>query len=112
MTGAFAAAHHDHPGIKETAMNPRPLGRSSLYVAPLAFGGNVFGWSADQAASFALLDAFTEAGFSLVDTADVYSAWVPGNQGGESETLIGRWLAQGGGRRERIVIATKVAKWG
>jgi aryl-alcohol dehydrogenase-like predicted oxidoreductase len=93
-------------------MNPRPLGRSSLYVAPLAFGGNVFGWSADQAASFALLDAFTEAGFSLVDTADVYSAWVPGNQGGESETLIGRWLAQGGGRRERIVIATKVAKWG
>lgn len=93
-------------------MNPRPLGRSSLYVAPLAFGGNVFGWSADHAASFALLDAFTEAGFSLVDTADVYSAWVPGNQGGESETLIGRWLAQGGGRRERIVIATKVAKWG
>ncbi|QWP77665.1 aldo/keto reductase [Lysobacter sp. K5869] len=92
-------------------MNLRPLGRSSLSVAPLAFGGNVFGWSADEAASFALLDAFTEAGFSLVDTADAYSAWVPGNQGGESERIIGRWLAQGGGRRERIVIATKVAKW-
>ncbi|ALN60710.1 oxidoreductase, aldo/keto reductase family [Lysobacter enzymogenes] len=92
-------------------MNLRPLGRSSLSVAPLAFGGNVFGWSADEAASFALLDAFTEAGFALVDTADVYSAWVPGNQGGESERIIGRWLAQGGGRRERVVIATKVAKW-
>ncbi|MET4729038.1 aryl-alcohol dehydrogenase-like predicted oxidoreductase [Lysobacter enzymogenes] len=92
-------------------MNLRPLGRSSLSVAPLAFGGNVFGWSADEATSFALLDAFTEAGFSLVDTADVYSAWVPGNQGGESERIIGRWLAQGGGRRERIVVATKVAKW-
>jgi len=93
-------------------MNLRPLGRSSLSVAPLAFGGNVFGWSADEATSFALLDAFTEAGFGLVDTADVYSAWVPGNRGGESERIIGRWLAQGGGRRERIVIATKVAKWG
>ncbi|MGO1070290.1 aldo/keto reductase [Lysobacter sp. CA199] len=92
-------------------MNLRPLGRSSLSVAPLAFGGNVFGWSADQAATFALLDAFTEAGFALVDTADVYSVWAPGNVGGESETLIGRWLAQGGGRRERVVIATKVAKW-
>ncbi|MBN7135275.1 alcohol dehydrogenase [Lysobacter enzymogenes] len=92
-------------------MNLRPLGRSSLSVAPLAFGGNVFGWSADEATSFALLDAFTEAGFALVDTADVYSAWVPGNQGGESERIIGRWLAQGGGRRERIVVATKVAKW-
>ncbi|MGH8080745.1 MAG: aldo/keto reductase [Lysobacter sp.] len=92
-------------------MTLRALGGSPLSVAPLAFGGNVFGWSADQAATFALLDAFTEAGCSLVDTADVYPAWVPGNRGGESEALIGRWLAQGGGRRERIVIATKVAKW-
>ena len=92
-------------------MNLRPLGRSSLSVAPLAFGGNVFGWSADEATSFALLDAFTDAGFALVDTADVYSAWVPGHQGGESERIIGRWLAQGGGRRERVVVATKVAKW-
>ena len=65
------------------------LGRSGLHVRPLAFGGNVFGWSADEKASFALLDAFVDAGFNLVDTADVYSAWVPGNTGGESETLIG-----------------------
>ncbi|QQP94878.1 aldo/keto reductase [Lysobacter enzymogenes] len=92
-------------------MKMRPLGRSSLSVAPLAFGGNVLGWSADEATGFALLDAFIEAGFALVDTADAYSAWVPGNQGGESERIIGRWLAQGGGRRERIVVATKVGKW-
>ncbi len=92
-------------------MHLRPLGRSPLRVAPLAFGGNVFGWSADAATSFALLDAFVDAGFSLVDTADVYSAWAPGNAGGESENLIGRWLAQGGGRRERVVVATKVGKW-
>ena len=70
----------------------RELGRSGLHVRPLAFGGNVFGWSADEKASFALLDAFVDAGFNLVDTADVYSAWVPGNAGGESETLIGKWL--------------------
>ncbi|MBD9370350.1 aldo/keto reductase [Xanthomonas sp. XNM01] len=89
----------------------RELGRSGLTVAPLAFGGNVFGWSADEKTAFALLDAFVDAGFNLVDTADAYSAWVPGNAGGESETIIGRWLAQGGGRRDRIVLATKVAKW-
>lgn len=93
-------------------MRLRPLGRSPLAVAPIAFGGNVFGWSADAATSFALLDAFSEAGFNLVDTADMYSSWAPGNAGGESESLIGRWLAQGGGRRERLVIATKVGKWG
>jgi aryl-alcohol dehydrogenase-like predicted oxidoreductase len=89
----------------------RPLGNSSLSVAPLAFGGNVFGWSADEKRSFELLDTFVDAGFNLVDTADVYSAWVPGNRGGESETIIGKWLAQGGGRRDKVVIATKVAKW-
>lgn len=89
----------------------RPLGRSGLQVAPIAFGGNVFGWSVDQARSFALLDAFVEAGFNLVDTADVYSAWAPGNAGGESETIIGRWL-QHSGKRDRVVLATKVAKWG
>ncbi len=89
----------------------RELGRSGLQVAPLAFGGNVFGWSADEKTSFALLDAFVDAGFNLVDTADVYSSWVPGNRGGESETIIGRWL-QRGGKRDRVVIATKVAKWG
>lgn len=88
----------------------RELGRSGLHVAPIAFGGNVFGWSADEKMSFALLDAFVEAGFNLVDTADVYSAWVPGNQGGESETLIGKWLHQSG-KRDKIVLATKVAKW-
>ncbi len=89
----------------------RELGRSGLQVAPLAFGGNVFGWSADEKTSFALLDAFVDAGFDLVDTADVYSSWVPGNHGGESETIIGRWL-QRSGKRDRVVIATKVAKWG
>lgn len=93
-------------------MRLRPLGRSPLAVAPIAFGGNVFGWSADAATSFALLDAFSEAGFNLVDTADMYSSWAPGHAGGESETLIGRWLAQGGGRRERLLVATKVGKWG
>ena len=86
----------------------KELGRSGLQVSPLAFGGNVFGWTADPAQSFRLLDAWLEAGFNFVDTADVYSRWVPGHQGGESETLIGQWLAQGGGRRERVVLATKV----
>jgi aryl-alcohol dehydrogenase-like predicted oxidoreductase len=76
-------------------------------VAPLAFGGNVFGWTADEATSFALLDAFVAAGFNLIDTADVYSVWVPGHGGGESETIIGRWLKRRGGR-DRVVIATKV----
>jgi aryl-alcohol dehydrogenase-like predicted oxidoreductase len=89
-------------------MQMNPLGRSGLNVAPLAFGGNVFGWTADEATSFRLLDAFVDAGFNLVDTADVYSRWVPGHAGGESESVIGRWLQQGGGRRERIVLATKV----
>jgi aryl-alcohol dehydrogenase-like predicted oxidoreductase len=76
-------------------------------VAPLAFGGNVFGWTADEATSFSLLDAFVDAGFNLVDTADVYSRWVPGHSGGESETIIGKWLARSG-KRDRIVLATKV----
>ncbi|WP_201313525.1 aldo/keto reductase [Dyella sp. EPa41] len=92
-------------------MNLRPLGRSSLSVAPLAFGGNVFGWSVDEQRSFELLDAFVDAGFNLIDTADVYSAWVPGNRGGESETIIGKWLKRSG-KRDKVVIATKVAKWG
>lgn len=91
-------------------MSLRRLGRSDLEIAPLVFGGNVFGWSADEARSFALLDAFVDAGFNLIDTADVYSAWVPGNQGGESETIIGRWLRQSG-KRQQVLIATKVAKW-
>ncbi|MGO4703446.1 aldo/keto reductase [Dyella sp. 2RAB6] len=91
-------------------MQHRRLGRSELSIAPLAFGGNVFGWSVDEKRSFELLDQFVDAGFNLIDTADVYSAWAPGNRGGESETIIGKWLRQSG-KRERVVIATKVAKW-
>jgi aryl-alcohol dehydrogenase-like predicted oxidoreductase len=91
-------------------MQTRPLGKSSLSIAPLVFGGNVFGWSVDEKRSFELLDAFVEAGGNLIDTADVYSSWVPGNQGGESETIIGRWL-QHSGKRDRVLLATKVAKW-
>lgn len=91
-------------------MQLRQLGKSSLSVAPLAFGGNVFGWSADEKRSHELLDAFVDAGLNLVDTADVYSAWVPGNRGGESETIIGKWLKQSG-KRDKVVLATKVAKW-
>lgn len=91
-------------------MQKRTLGNSPLQVAPLAFGGNVFGWSADETRSFELLDAFVDAGFDLIDTADVYSAWVDGNRGGESETLIGKWLKRSG-KREQVVIATKVGKW-
>ena len=88
-------------------MRFRPLGRSGLACTPLAFGGNVFGWTADEATSFRLLDEFVDAGFNLIDTADVYSSWVEGNRGGESETIIGNWLAKSG-KRERVLIATKV----
>ncbi|MFD8978210.1 MULTISPECIES: aldo/keto reductase [Streptomyces] len=85
----------------------RPLGSSDLHVFPLALGGNVFGWTADEAQSFAVLDAYAAAGGNFVDTADVYSAWAEGNEGGESETVIGRWLASRG-NRDDIVVATKV----
>ena len=88
-------------------MEYRTLGRSALQVSPLCFGGNVFGWTADERTSFSLLDAWVEAGFNFVDTADVYSRWAPGHTGGESESVIGRWLKQGG-RRDRVLIATKV----
>ncbi|MBA2079791.1 aldo/keto reductase [Rhodanobacter sp. PCA2] len=91
-------------------MQTRAIGRSPLSIAPLVFGGNVFGWSADEAHSFELLDAFVDGGGSMVDTADVYSAWVQGNRGGESETIIGKWLKRSG-KRDRVQIATKVAKW-
>ncbi len=91
-------------------MQKRPLGRSGLSIAPLMFGGNVFGWTADEATSFALLDAFVDGGFDAIDSADVYSAWVPGHVGGESETIIGKWL-KNRGRRDDVIIATKVAKW-
>ncbi|MFJ8888634.1 aldo/keto reductase [Streptomyces sp. NPDC102402] len=85
----------------------RPLGSSSLQVFPLALGGNVFGWTADEDRTFAVLDAYVAAGGNFIDTADSYSAWIPGNEGGESETLIGRWLAARS-RRDDVVIATKV----
>lgn len=85
----------------------RTLGSSDLAVFPLALGGNVFGWTADEAQSFAVLDAYTAAGGNFVDTADAYSAWAPGNEGGESETVIGRWIAARGNRSD-IVVATKV----
>ena len=87
----------------------RKLGSSDLEVFPLALGGNVFGWTADEAASFAVLDAYTAAGGNFVDTADSYSAWVEGNGGGESETIIGRWV-RARGNRDDVVIATKVSQ--
>jgi len=89
-------------------MDKRRIGRSDLTVAPFCLGGNVFGWTADEAASFAILDRFVESGFDFIDTADVYSRWAPGHVGGESETVIGRWLAARPGVRDRIVLATKV----
>jgi len=88
-------------------MKTRKLGNTGLETPPLAFGGNVFGWTADEAMSFRLLDAFVDAGFNFIDTADVYSMWVPGNEGGESETVIGNWL-QKSGKRDQVIIATKV----
>ncbi|HLJ25534.1 MAG TPA: aldo/keto reductase [Candidatus Angelobacter sp.] len=88
-------------------MQKRKLGNSGLEVAPLAFGGNVFGWTAEEPTAFSLLDAFVAAGLNFIDTADTYSRWAPGNQGGESETVIGNWLKRSG-RRQQVVIATKV----
>ena len=88
-------------------MEKRALGRSGLHAAPLALGGNVFGWTADEATSFAILDRFVDLGFDLIDTANTYSTWVPGHVGGESETIIGKWLKKGG-KRDRVLIATKV----
>src|SRR3954467_3836205 len=88
-------------------MEYRQLGRSGLSVSPICLGGNVFGWTVDERTSFSILDAWVDAGFNFIDTADVYSRWVPGHAGGESETVIGRWLKQGG-RRDKVVIATKV----
>ena len=88
-------------------MEKRQLGSTGFEVAPLAFGGNVFGWTVDELTSFRLLDAFVDAGFNLIDTADSYSRWAPGHRGGESETIIGRWIAKRG-RHDDVVIATKV----
>jgi aryl-alcohol dehydrogenase-like predicted oxidoreductase len=90
-------------------MEKRRIGHTELYITPLIFGGNVFGWTATERASFQLLDAFTGAGFNCIDTADVYSRWAHGNKGGESEKIIGKWLKKNG-RRDQVVIATKVGK--
>lgn len=89
-------------------MDKRRIGRSDLTVAPFCLGGNVFGWTADETTAFAILDRFVERGFDFIDTADVYSRWVPGHVGGESEAVIGRWLSARPGARDRIVLATKV----
>jgi aryl-alcohol dehydrogenase-like predicted oxidoreductase len=93
--------------FKGTIMEKRRLGKSDLYVAPLCLGGNVFGWTADEGTSFAILDGFLDAGFNFIDTADVYSKWAPGHHGGESEIIIGDWLKRRG-RRGDVIIATKV----
>jgi aryl-alcohol dehydrogenase-like predicted oxidoreductase len=88
-------------------MKTRTLGKTDLEIVPLIFGGNVFGWTADEAKSFEILDALVDRGVNCIDTANVYSAWVPGNKGGESETIIGKWLARSG-KRDRVVLASKV----
>jgi aryl-alcohol dehydrogenase-like predicted oxidoreductase len=90
-------------------MEKRGLGKSGILVSPFALGGNVFGWTVSESASFDILDAFVQAGFNLIDTADVYSTWVRGNIGGESETIIGRWLRKRNNRKD-IILATKVGK--
>jgi aryl-alcohol dehydrogenase-like predicted oxidoreductase len=91
-------------------MQKRTIGHSTLAISPLVFGGNVFGWTVDEQRTFALLDRFVERGFNAIDTADSYCGWVPGREGGESETLIGRWLAKRG-KRDDVVIMTKVGMW-
>src|SRR5258707_10781584 len=88
-------------------MRKRKVGSSGLETGPLVLGGNVFGWTADEPTSFAILDAFVDAGFNMIDTADIYSFWAPGNQGGESETVIGNWLKKRGGR-DKVLIGSKV----
>jgi aryl-alcohol dehydrogenase-like predicted oxidoreductase len=88
-------------------MEKRQLGQSSLHVTPIAFGGNVFGWTVDEKTSFALLDSFVASGFNFIDSADVYSRWHPGNKGGESEVIIGKWL-KARGNRDKVIIATKL----
>jgi aryl-alcohol dehydrogenase-like predicted oxidoreductase len=104
VAGDIIRTHDAHEG---QTMKRHQLGRTQFHVAPLAFGGNVFGWTADEKTSFELLDAFVDAGGNLVDTANSYSRWVPGHAGGESETIIGRWIARRG-HHDDVVIATKV----
>jgi aryl-alcohol dehydrogenase-like predicted oxidoreductase len=90
-------------------MEKREIGTSGIKVRPLAFGGNVFGWTIDEKQSFNILDGFVDAGFDFIDTADVYSSWAPGNKGGESESIIGKWL-KNSGKRNKVIVATKVGK--
>jgi len=90
-------------------MEKRELGRSGIKVLPFALGGNVFGWTIDEKTSFEVLDAFVDSGLDFIDTADVYSIWKPGNKGGDSETIIGNWLKKSG-KRDKVIIATKVGK--
>jgi aryl-alcohol dehydrogenase-like predicted oxidoreductase len=92
----------------ESTMEMRRIGRSPLKTAPIVFGGNVLGWTVNESDAFKILDAFLDAGFNAIDTADTYSRWIPGNKGGESEAIIGKWLKQVPGRRERVLIFTKV----
>jgi aryl-alcohol dehydrogenase-like predicted oxidoreductase len=92
--------------MAQKQVEKRKLGNSGLEVAPLVFGGNVFGWTVNEASASTLLDHFLDSGFNMIDTADVYSNWIPGNRGGESETIIGKWLKQSG-KRDRVLIATK-----
>jgi aryl-alcohol dehydrogenase-like predicted oxidoreductase len=89
-------------------MQMRQLGKTGLSISPIVFGGNVFGWTADEKTSFGILDAFFDAGLNTIDTADVYSKWVPGNKGGDSEEIIGKWLKQGHVARDKAIIITKV----
>src|SRR5688572_27922272 len=89
-------------------MNMRPLGRSGLEITPLVFGTNVFGWTVDQSTAFRLLDRFVDSGLNAIDTADLYSRWVTGNKGGESEAMIGNWLKASPSRRSQVVLISKV----
>jgi aryl-alcohol dehydrogenase-like predicted oxidoreductase len=89
-------------------MDNRALGNTGLEIAPIVFGGNVLGWTLDERDSFRILDAFIDQGFNAIDTADAYSTWVPGNKGGESETIIGNWLKARPGSRDKVVVFTKV----
>jgi aryl-alcohol dehydrogenase-like predicted oxidoreductase len=107
MTGEAHLISSANQTERMQQMKKRKLGKSDIEIAPLALGGNVFGWTADEPTSFLLMDAFVDAGLNLIDTADVYSVWVPGHQGGESETVIGNWLKRSG-RRKDVIIATKV----
>jgi len=95
-------------GSYHRGMKQRKLGRTGLEIAPMVLGGNVFGWTVDEKTSFTLLDAFVDAGLNAIDTADIYSAWVPGNHGGESETILGNWFHRRPGNREKVVLITKV----